>query len=62
MSMIRLDALTFSYGEADFRLTIPEFTVAAGETVAIIGPSGSGKTTLLHLLAGFSPPKPVRLW
>ncbi len=55
--MIRLDALTFSYGEADFRLTIPAFTVAVGEKVAIIGPSGSGKTTLLHLLAGILTPE-----
>lgn len=28
------------------------FSVAAGETVAIVGPSGSGKTTLLGLSAG----------
>ncbi len=29
-----------------------DFTVAAGETVAIVGPSGSGKTSLLMLLGG----------
>ena len=28
------------------------FTLAQGETLAVIGPSGSGKTTLLRLLAG----------
>lgn len=28
------------------------FSVAAGEQVAVIGSSGAGKTTLLHLLAG----------
>ena len=33
-------------------LDIPNWSVAAGEQVAIVGPSGSGKSTLLHVLAG----------
>ena len=50
--MIDISNLEFEYGDADFRLRIPQFSVAVGEKVAIVGPSGSGKTTLLMLIAG----------
>jgi len=54
--MISINNLEFRYSEGDFRLSIPEFTVAGCEKVAIIGPSGSGKTTLLNLIAGIVTP------
>jgi len=32
------------------------FSIAAGETVALLGPSGCGKTTILRIIAGFERP------
>jgi putative ABC transport system ATP-binding protein len=54
--MISISSLDFRYSKGDFRLSVPEFTVAQSEKVAIIGPSGSGKTTLLNLIAGITIP------
>ncbi len=54
--MIRIRGLRFHYPQGDFRLEIPDLTIAAGSSVAMIGPSGSGKTTLLHLIAGIAVP------
>ena len=56
MSMIHIESLIFNYPSGEFRLEIPEFTVARGEKMAVIGPSGSGKTTLLNLIAGITTP------
>lgn len=59
--MINIHALDFSYPDSDFRLSIPELDVAAGEKLAVIGPSGSGKTTLLNLVAGIVTPQKGRV-
>ncbi len=45
------DGLQLGYGKREL-LTMPAFTVTAGERVAIVGPNGSGKTSLLNALLG----------
>ncbi len=47
--MVRFEKVRKSFGELTVLHDL-DFTVAAGEKVAIIGPSGSGKTTILRVL------------
>ena len=54
--MLELRELSFAYPDQGFALSVPELTLEAGETMALLGPSGSGKTTLLNLLAGILKP------
>lgn len=42
--------ITLRDGDRAFRLRVDEFSLAAGQTVALTGASGSGKTLLLELL------------
>src|SRR5690349_7601394 len=50
MSELRLRAVV-----ADRGVDV-EFSVAAGEVVAILGPNGAGKSTALHIIAGLLRP------
>ena len=50
---------TLADGARRFTLSVPDFSVATGEAVALVGPSGSGKTTLLEILGLVAAPGQV---
>ena len=63
--IVRAEGLTKQVSTPDHDLVIVRdvnFSVAAGESVAIVGASGSGKSTLLGLLAGLDVPSAGRVW
>ncbi|UUU32666.1 thiol reductant ABC exporter subunit CydD [Streptomyces sp. CA-210063] len=52
---IRFEGVTVRYpGRSYDAVSDVSFTVASGETVALVGPSGVGKSTLLSVLLGFT--------
>jgi putative ABC transport system ATP-binding protein len=58
-TVLQAEGLTKTYRSGTNSLTVLDtvsFSVAQGDTLAIIGPSGSGKTTLLGLCAGLDVP------
>lgn len=58
--MLKVEGLTKTYPSAHHEaltvLKAVDFSLTAGDTLAIVGPSGSGKTTLLGLCAGLDRP------
>ncbi|MGW0839543.1 thiol reductant ABC exporter subunit CydD [Streptomyces sp. NPDC002787] len=52
---IQFEGVTVRYpGRSYDAVTEVSFTVAPGETVALVGPSGVGKSTLINVLLGFT--------
>lgn len=64
-SVIRCEKLSKSYFEETLHVSILDkvnFSVAPGESVAILGASGAGKSTFLQLLAGLDKPTTGKIW
>ena len=59
---IRFDRVSFAYpGAKETALSDLSFTVAAGETIAIVGRNGAGKTTLFKLICRLYDPTDGRI-
>jgi ATP-binding cassette subfamily C protein CydD len=58
---LTFEALSFRYPDGRQALHEVDFSVQAGEQVALVGPSGAGKSTLLNLILGFNQPTHGRI-
>jgi cobalt/nickel transport system ATP-binding protein len=61
-TLIKVTGLTYRYPRRGVVLDSVDFSLHAGERVALTGPNGAGKTTLLHLLVGLKKPKAGEVW
>jgi len=50
---VRFDNVSFAYNEGEWVLRDVDFTIAAGESVAIVGATGAGKTSIISLISRF---------
>jgi ATP-binding cassette subfamily B protein len=53
LAAIEFDRVWFAYNGEDWVLRDVSFTIAPGETIAVVGHTGAGKTTLISLLLRF---------
>lgn len=57
---IRMENVTFGYGDREAVITDSTFLARPGEIVALVGPSGEGKTTMIRLMLGLVRPRQGR--
>lgn len=50
---VRFEHVSFAYDQAHKVLDDVSFTIAPGETIALVGPTGAGKTTIVNLISRF---------
>jgi ATP-binding cassette subfamily B multidrug efflux pump len=50
---IAFENVSFAYNEGDWVLRDVDFTISAGESVAIVGATGAGKTSIISLISRF---------
>lgn len=61
LSKIELERVSFGYVPGEYVVRDVSFSVAKGETVAVVGPTGAGKTSLLNLILRFYDPAQGRV-
>ncbi len=59
---IRVENVSFRYGDGPLVLNDVNLQIAAGEKVALVGASGGGKTTLVQILLGLYLPERGRVF
>ncbi|MCP3665546.1 MAG: ABC transporter ATP-binding protein [Gammaproteobacteria bacterium] len=59
---LRLEHLSFRYGDGPLVLNDLSLTVQAGEKVSLVGASGGGKTTLVQIILGLYPPESGKVY
>jgi ATP-binding cassette subfamily C protein len=59
---LKVDNVSFSYGNGEDVLKGLSLTIKPGEKVALVGASGGGKSTLVQMILGMYPPRQGQLY